>query len=117
MTKSSKRARAKCCKYLFVLSEVADADSKLQHYNQLLLELSPVNYSTLKRLILHLTQYVFSTHSKHICTDDDLYCFVGLQEGCWWCDGYQVSYQLATKILMMVIEVKGEHVELCLCLD
>jgi len=53
--------------YGFALSGVVDVDAKLRHYKRLLLELPPVNYCTLKRLILHLTQYVYSLHYRHSC--------------------------------------------------
>ena len=49
--------------YWFVLTGVPNTDSKLQHYKQLMLELPLVNYCTLKRLILHLVECVFSTHT------------------------------------------------------
>ena len=40
-------------------------DCKLGRYKDLLLKLPPVNYCTLKRLILHLAQYLFI-----LCTSD-----------------------------------------------
>jgi len=38
------------------LSGDSDMESKLRQYRLLLLQLPPVNYCTLRRLILHLTQ-------------------------------------------------------------
>jgi len=46
--------------FVYVVSGEADSNAKLHRYKRLLLELPSVNYSTLKRLILHLSQYVFS---------------------------------------------------------
>jgi len=52
--------------HLFILSGVGDSNSKLRHYKRLLLELPSVNYCTLKRLVLHLCQYVFPMHSTQL---------------------------------------------------